>query len=317
MQTNPQLALPVIFTSYALRFQDFFAATPTWYQRLAMEIPSTARVNIYAFMDRLPRVREWIGERVLQNAQARSTEIFNKDYEDTIELERNDVDDMQIGLFGNAVDGLAGSMKKWPDALIIDQLRNGATSGQPYQGYDQQPYFSTAHPYKPGFGSQPNLFPSTPLTAANYNYVRSTMYTYIGADGYPLAVNPTLLVVPPQLDAPARSIVKSTNLATIIAGTGGGAGTNAVTAVDNVYAGTADVMVIPELAIDPTTWYLVDTSKPGLKPFIFQLRKAPQLLRKDNPNDDNVFWHKKYVFGADARGGAGPALWWLAAKCIG
>jgi len=62
-----------------------------------------------------------------------------------------------------------------------------------------------------------------------------------------------------------------------------------------------------------TPWYLFDTKK-SLKPLIYQEREAPTLVPKDKPDDDNVFYGKKLVYGAHARGAAGFGLWQLAHK---
>jgi phage major head subunit gpT-like protein len=61
-------------------------------------------------------------------------------------------------------------------------------------------------------------------------------------------------------------------------------------------------------------WYLLDLSKP-LKPFIMQVRQEPQLTRKDNPNDENVFERKVFSYGVDDRKACGYGMWQLAYAC--
>jgi phage major head subunit gpT-like protein len=58
-------------------------------------------------------------------------------------------------------------------------------------------------------------------------------------------------------------------------------------------------------------WFLLDTSR-AIRPFIWQLRKNYQLVRKDQPTDDNVFMNKEFIYGTDARCNAGLGLWQLA-----
>ena len=69
---------------------------------------------------------------------------------------------------------------------------------------------------------------------------------------------------------------------------------------DNGYAGTAEILILPELDKE---WFLADTTKP-LKPIIVQKRKAPVLTRLDKEDDENVFMRKEYIYGTDARGEA-------------
>ena len=70
--------------------------------------------------------------------------------------------------------------------------------------------------------------------------------------------------------------------------------------VDNGYAGTAEILILPELDKE---WFLADTTKP-LKPIIVQKRKAPVLTRLDKEDDENVFMRKEFIYGTDARGEA-------------
>jgi phage major head subunit gpT-like protein len=60
-----------------------------------------------------------------------------------------------------------------------------------------------------------------------------------------------------------------------------------------------------------TAWYLLDISR-AIKPIIFQQRKKPEFVALDNPNDQNVFMKKEFLYGIDCRDNVGFALWQLA-----
>ncbi len=132
------------------------------------------------------------------------------------------------------------------------------------------------------------------------------MMSYVGEDGKPLYVVPKLLVVPPQLEQMARLVLYADMIPN-------SAGTAPQT---NIYKGSADLLVVPQLSNQPTSWYLLDISRP-IRPFVFQLREAPQFTYLNNPNDLNVFQRREYLFGVHARGNAGYALWFLGAKAVG
>ena len=55
-------------------------------------------------------------------------------------------------------------------------------------------------------------------------------------------------------------------------------------------------------------WFLVDDTR-ALKPIIFQERKKPEFVAKDNPDDETVFWKKEFVYGTDARYNVGYGFW--------
>ena len=52
-------------------------------------------------MGNIARMKEWLGERQINNLKRYQWAIDNKDWEDTIEIERNDVEDDMLGMIGN------------------------------------------------------------------------------------------------------------------------------------------------------------------------------------------------------------------------
>ncbi|ECF3845340.1 head protein, partial [Salmonella enterica subsp. enterica serovar Glostrup] len=46
--------------------------------------------------------------------------------------------------------------------------------------------------------------------------------------------------------------------------------------------------------------------------FIYQERKAPNLVEQTDPEADDVFMRRKYKFGAEARAAGGYGFWQLA-----
>ncbi len=305
MQITPSI-IDAIFYSFRLDYQGAYERAAPWHGQVAAIIPSTQRENRYAWMKLIPRLKEWIGERVLNNLSARGYTIVNKDYEDTIAVDRNDIEDDSMGVYAPAVQTLGQQAALWPDDLMTICIQSGTTN----LCFDGQPFFDDSHPVdgdNPALGVYANDF-ELPLNHENFAFVRATMMSYLGEDGKPLKVMPKLLLVPPQLEQVANQILK----ATIIAPAGGFAA-GAAQSQDNVLKGSADLLVIPEFANEPTTWYLIDNSKP-IKAFIFQLRKAPVLVSLTDPTSENVFFQRKFIFGVDARGNTGYSLPFLAAR---
>jgi phage major head subunit gpT-like protein len=303
MQVVPQ-NLAAAFLEFSTRFNTIFTATPAWWDRLALEVPSGAEGVTYSILDRIPRMRKWLvgNPRAIINASLRSFTLINDDWELTAEIDRNKFDDDQAGNFAGLFGQFGEQAKHWPDTMVAQLIQGGTAATS--TAYDGQPFFSTSHPVNmdsAAAGTYSNLSATgMALTAANYNTVRSTMQTYLGADGNPLGVMPTLLIVPPQLEQAGKQIL---NTDWIAPGTGFGAiAANAPS--QNTLRGSADLLMIPQLANEPTVWYLVATSG-GAKPFIFQNRKAPVFQMYTAPSDPEVFKNRKYVFGTDARGAAG------------
>lgn len=278
-------------------FQEGRGLVTPWYTRLATVVPSTTSENVYGWMLRLPKMRKWVGERVIHNVAALDYTLKNEDFELTVSVPRNTVMDDTFGVYNPVATMLGEQASKYPDDLLITLLQ----SGHAIAGPDGQFFFDTDHPVSlvnSSLGIQSNYFTGTALTAANFDAVRASMAGFKDEAGRVMGAVPNLLIVPPQLEFQARTILN----ASLVANGG-----------TNVYAGAAEIMMIPELANDPTTWYLLDT-RHALKPFIFQNRMSPQFVALTSVTDDNVFSFKEYIWGVDARGAAGFGLWFLAAK---
>lgn len=276
-------------------FRSAYDGTPEFGDRIATTIPSTHKTEVHGWMQRILKMREWIGPRLIQNLNTHEYVLVNKTYENTVGVEVNDIEDDSLGVYDPLFSEMGRQSRKWKDQLLKTVLQNG-TSGL---GFDGQAFFSSTHDLDPA-GNQSNNFTSSALSATNFDTVWANMAALTGEDGEPLGVMPNLLVVPPQLAKEAKEIVAAEYV--------GGGDTN-------VLKGIVEVMVVPELANEATTWYLMDTTK-GINPFIFQLRKAPQLTQMTKMDDPNVFHEDKFLWGVKARGVAGYGPWWLCARSI-
>lgn len=289
--------------TYSAAFQAGFTESESWYKKLATDVPSTSAENVYAWMTRLPKMREWIGPRVIHNIASLEHTIRNKKFEDTVAVPAEAIEDDTFGIYNSVAKELGMQAKLWPEDLLARLLLDGEASTS--LAYDGVSFFDTDHPSNAATsttGSQRNYWSTgMALTEPNLVTVLKAMRGYVGEDGRTLKVRPKTLIVPPSLEVTALTITKAA------LGTGG---------ATNIYSQMGlDVLVIDELEEEPTAWYLADLSRP-IKPFVFQTRRPPRMIAKTAPTDDNVFTLDEFVWGVDARGNAGYALWFLIAKAV-
>lgn len=276
------------------------AQAQSFWSQIAMQTTSTGEDETYAELEKIPRMREWIGDREFHNLVANAQKLVNRDFEDSFEVDRNKIEDDKLGIFSPSIEMLGMQVGKLPDDLVVAALLAGTTTTTA----DGQYFFDTDHPVKPSdplSATQRNYYSSgKALTAANYELVRAEMMGLLGEDGKPLGIVPNLLVVPPALDATAKRIVMADKDAS---------------GATNINQGTARHLMIPDLAAYSTAWYLMDTRFP-IKPLIYQERRAAEFQAYTNSRDAEVFKRKKYQYGADARGAAGYGWWALAFKAV-
>jgi len=131
-----------LYTALNTIFNGAFEEAPTFYEKVAMVIPSGTRTNDYKFMLEFPMLREWIGDRQIRSLAAQGFQITNLDYEATVEIDRNDIEDDQLGIYNPVVAELGRAAKQHPDKLVFELMAQGFTN----LGYDGVAFFATNHP---------------------------------------------------------------------------------------------------------------------------------------------------------------------------
>lgn len=307
--------LSALYTRYSMLFQSVFLKTAINWKGLASLFESSSENETHVWMDRVPVLRKWVGDRIIRNAVLRDYVLKNDPFELTLGLDKFKVKDNKIQAFDGTVRMMAVQAKKWPDTLLFNTLTGALPTGHTSAAvtYDGQPFFSTAHPQNPdnpNSATQQNYWASgMPLTHANFTAVRAAMEAFRGADGLPLNVSPNLLVVPPALRTQAEQILQSS----WVSPTGTFAAVAAGAPSENPLKGAADILVVPDLGGQDGTWYLLDV-KQEVKPFIFQLRDPANFVMRVKPDDPNVFSRHEFQYGVDARGAAGYGPYFLGAK---
>lgn len=288
------------------RFDAAYQAAALTLEPLWTEVPSSTASNVYAWTAHSLGLREWIGPRVAQNLSEHSYTIRNKSYEGTVELDRDDIEDDNLGMFVSAtIPGLAEAVRKFPEKLMVQMLQSNSANGP--TAFDGLPLFDENHPCFDSAGTVYSNKRTLALNATNLALMIADASDIVGEDGEPLEVDYTHLIVPKQLEFTAKQILQSANYASLISGEG-----SAAVQIDNVMKGALDIIVSPKLNNDPTRFYLADLSKP-IKPLIRQVRRAPEFVSRDDPKDPKVFDLRKYTYGVDLREGAGVSLPFLIA----
>lgn len=286
-----------VFISLKTTFENAFDAAPSNWDKIAMKVPSGAGQNDYAWLSRFPRMRKWVGDKVVKALAAFKYSVVNDDFEATVEVNRNDIEDDQLGIYAPQAQMAGYSAKQLPDELIFALVNNGFTS----PCYDGQYFFDIDHPVGDGNGNVISVsnkgtakLSNASLAAAkgSYGAARTALMSMKDDEGRPLGVMPDTLLVPPALEADALLLTNADKL-----------NDNS----PNPYKGSAKVVVDARLT-SPTAWFLLDTSKP-VRPFIYQERKAPIFVQQTDMNADDVFMRKMFKFGAEARAAAGYGFW--------
>ena len=106
-------------------------------------------MSTYPWLGRTTKFREWLGDRVIQALEAHSYTIANRNFEDTVSIDRNDIEDDTYGVYEPIIEQLGWDTKVHPDMLLFQMIKNSVTTPSSVIGYDGQPFFSATHPVGP------------------------------------------------------------------------------------------------------------------------------------------------------------------------
>lgn len=284
--------IAAVFLTLKTTFNNAFEATPSQWQKTAMLVPSGSSQNDYTWLSAFPKMRKWIGDKVLKSLEAFKYTVVNDDFEATVEVNRNDIDDDNLGIYAPQAQMAGYSAKQLPDEIVSD-LKNNAFASYCYDG---QYFYDSDHPVAgasvANLGTVALSGLTQALAAASYGVARTAIMSFKDDEGRPLGLVPNVLEVPPALELQGKRLVAMEKLADD---------------TPNPYFGTAELVLNPRLT-STTAWFLHCTQMP-VKPFVYQERKAPVFVEQTDPQTDNVFMRKTFRFGAEARVAGGYAFW--------
>lgn len=134
--------LQTLSVAFNAAFQNGLSQGESQWPAIATPVPSTTGKEEYGWLGKIPNVREWLGDRVIQNISQGKYAISNKDYEVTIGVDRNDIEDDNIGIYGPLFTELGRSSTANYDQLVWGLLKAGFATNC----YDGQYFFDTDHP---------------------------------------------------------------------------------------------------------------------------------------------------------------------------
>ncbi|MEM8035482.1 Mu-like prophage major head subunit gpT family protein, partial [Morganella morganii] len=134
-----------LFTGWNGNFQDGLASAPSQYEKIATVVPSTTKSNTYGWLGQFPGMQEWIGERVIRDMAAHGYQLVNRSFESTVGVNRDDIDDDNLGIYAPLFTEMGRAAGVQPDELTFGALTKGFST----LCYDKQNFFDTDHPVYP------------------------------------------------------------------------------------------------------------------------------------------------------------------------
>jgi len=273
---------------------------PSLFNTIASVINSESDREQYGIFGSLPSFREWVGEKQFFGIKDFDFTIINKDWEGSVEVDRNEIEDDQVGMVLPRIRMLTMRGINHRNELLSALLTNGTVD----LSYDGTAFFANTHTD----GTGDNLAAGTGTTIAqletDLEVQRATVRKFLDDKGEPLGGVIDTIVCPPELEMKFMKIMQSVTAPTATAA-----------GVTNAIGRTLKQIIVDERLTDVDDWYAFVTSFP-LRPLVFQDRKSLTLVSQNLPTDEAVFNRRKFRFSAEARYNTGYGLWQMAIKVV-
>ncbi len=105
-------------------------------------VPSSTKENEYGWLGDLPGMREWLGDRVINQMAANAYTIRNRKWEQTIAVQADDIRDDNTGVYSLRFELMGTAAAAHPEQLVFQTLKAGFATNC----YDGQYFFDTDHP---------------------------------------------------------------------------------------------------------------------------------------------------------------------------
>lgn len=288
-----------VFINLKTIFNKAFEGAPSDWQETAMLVPSGSGQNDYVWLSRFPKMRKWLGDKVIKSLSAFKYTIINEDFEATVEVDRNDIEDDNLGIYAPQAQEAGYSSRQLPDEIVTELKDNAFTN----VCYDGQYFYDTDHPV----GGTSEAFAATTLSnkgtavlsaattalaMASLGVAIKAIMNMVDDEGRKLGLIPDILEVGPSLLETGRLLCENQKL---------------TDESPNPYVGMLKLKINPRLT--SATQWMVHVTKRPIKPFVYQERKAPVFVQQTSSENDDVFNRRKFKFGAEARAAGGYGLW--------
>lgn len=137
-----QSALRTLYISFSTAYQNGLSLAASQYSRVTTVVPSSTKEQDYGWLGKVPNVREWIGDRVVNSISQAGYTIKEKAWELTIGVDKDDIETDNLGVYAPLFQSMGESTGSHYDQLIFGLLKAGFASAC----YDGQYFFDTDHP---------------------------------------------------------------------------------------------------------------------------------------------------------------------------
>lgn len=134
--------LRALYVAFHAAFAAGLGMAQSSWRDIATVVPSSTGENEYGWLGQLPNMREWIGDREVHALALHGYSVKNKSFELTIGVDRDKIEDDNIGIYTPMFQEMGRATEAHPDQLVFGLLKTAHET----LCYDGQNFFDTDHP---------------------------------------------------------------------------------------------------------------------------------------------------------------------------
>lgn len=293
--------LDALFKTYQTKFTEAQKAAQTRAypndlipEDIALSFTGGGSSTQHSWLNQLKGIHEWVGQRAIEAVNLGKLTVVNRDFENTVTVSRNEIEDDQYGVYAPLIGMLGADAENlWKKLCIEALLANGEWA-------DGNKFFCSGRTL--GLSTITNAV-TTELSQAAVETAIATMRGWTLYGGESGEVRPDVLLVGPSLEALAKRICEADLVS------------DGTTTVSNVSPAKGLKVRVSQALVGAhaNEWYVLG-DKNGVKAVGIQKRKLPELTRMDGDKDPEVFMSNNCLYGVHARGEGFLTLPFLAYK---
>ena len=315
-----QATLNALRRTFNRAFQDGIKGAPSEWMKIATRFPSGSTENVYGWLMKFPQMREWPkgASRIARNIAEKMHAVPNKKYESSVDVNREDIEDDQLGMYRPLVEMAGQEAMDHVDRITFSQLDDAYRT----TCYDGKPFFAVDHPRYAevdGTGTaetESNLIRGDLKITAPPNKASAGDITLDGG-GVDKAVGGTFRI---QCTTAGASRTTAKFRLAYDNGAYGDSDLELAAGKYTIPGGGVTVVFSNAAYVKGETWTIEPENAPWyllharsmVKPIIYQDRSPAQIDTVNTVDNDTVFERDVFRYGIRARRAASVALWQMA-----
>jgi phage major head subunit gpT-like protein len=257
-----------------------------------------------------PIVRKLLGSRRFSSLRSYAKSTPGSEYSaDALEIPRSFIENDKSGALGRRLADYLGGVADFFEKPVVDFFLSNPI------GLDGVAIISDSHPYGPSGATWDNKTTDA-LSQTSLEAGIVAMRSLRFENGEPAGFFPTTLVVGPALEREALDLTGADRMMPV-SNAGAPDATSSVVAavmIRNWIGGRLSVMVVDRFAngTNDNDWYIMDLSKPGIRPIAVGEGRAPSGVVVDDPQSEPRLQRASNAYYVDAF----AALTGYAPQCI-